>query len=122
MQRIATSYGPDSLGLESRRGQTFFLLQNAQNGFGAHTASYFMGTGDFCRGLSDRRCEVDHSPSSSVEVKNEWSNTSNPVHSVERDNINFTFTLYIPVKNLECDVAYVLLLLITGKEVYWGFC
>jgi len=52
MQRIATSYGPDILGLESRQGQTFFLLQNAQTGFGAHTASYFMGIGDFCRGLS----------------------------------------------------------------------
>jgi len=73
-------------------------------------------------GVKWPRCEVDLSPSSSVEVKNEWSNTSNPVHGVEWDNITFTFTLYIPVKNLECDVAYVLLLLITGKEVYWGFC
>jgi hypothetical protein len=54
MQRIAASYGPDNLGLESRQGQIFFLLQNAQTGFGAHTASYFMGTGDFCRGLSGR--------------------------------------------------------------------
>jgi len=52
MQRTTTSYGPDNLGLESRQGQTLFLIQNAQTGFGAHTASYFMYTGDFCRGLS----------------------------------------------------------------------
>ena len=71
-------------------------------------------------GVKRPRCEVDHSPSFNVEVKNEWSNTSNPVHGVERDNI--TFALYIQVKNLVCDVAYVLLLLITSKEVYWGFC
>jgi hypothetical protein len=120
MQHIATSYGPDNLGLESWQGQTFFLLLNPQTGFGAHTASYFMGTEEFCRELSGPRFEVDHSPSFSVEVKNEWSNTSNPVHGVERDNI--TFALYIQVKNLVCDVAYVLLLLITSKEVYWGFC
>jgi len=54
MQRIATSYGPDNLGLESWQGQTFFLLLNPQTGFGAHTASYFMGTEEFCRELSGR--------------------------------------------------------------------
>jgi hypothetical protein len=69
------------------------------------------------------RCEVDHSPSPSVKVKNEWSNTSKCVHGVDRDNITFTFTLYIHTgESRECDVAYVLLFLVTGKKFYWGFC
>jgi hypothetical protein len=120
MQRIETSYGSDNLGLESREGKHFFFSKTLRPDSGP--SLLFHGYWGFLPGVKRPRCEVDHSPSYSVEVKNEWSNTSNPVHGVERDNITVTFTLYIPVDNLECDVAYVLLLLITGKEVYWVFC
>jgi hypothetical protein len=49
----------------------------------------------FAGGKSTGR-EVDHSPPSSAEVKNEWSNTSIPsicLYGVDRDTITFTFVV-----------------------------
>ena len=42
---IATRYGLDGPGIESRWGAKFFAL--VQTGPGAHPASYTMGTGSF---------------------------------------------------------------------------
>ena len=48
----------------------------------AHPASYFRGT---CvvlgEGVKWLRCDVDHSPLSSTEVKNEWSYNSSPTYA-----------------------------------------
>jgi hypothetical protein len=53
-------------------------LGGPQNGFGAHPASYPMGTrGSFPRVKQPGR-EADHSPPSNAVVKNEWSYTSIP--------------------------------------------
>ena len=41
---IATDYGLDDPGIESRWGETFHLVQT---GPGVHPASYTMGTGSF---------------------------------------------------------------------------
>jgi hypothetical protein len=50
-------------------------------------------------GIKQLRCEADHSPPSSAEVKNVWSYTSTPpIHlhvwclAKNRDNFTFTFT------------------------------
>jgi hypothetical protein len=42
------------------------------------TVSYLVGTRDSFTGTNRLGCEVDHSPTSSAEVKNAWSYTSTP--------------------------------------------
>jgi hypothetical protein len=67
----------------------FSLLQNAENGCGAHPSFYSMGTG-FFPGLKRPGSEVDQSPPYSAEVKNEWSYTSSPpisFHDVDREKL-----------------------------------
>jgi hypothetical protein len=53
-------------------GARLYLLHSIQTGSGAHPASYPMGTGgDFLGGVKAVRVfETEHSPPSSVEVKN----------------------------------------------------
>jgi hypothetical protein len=46
----------------------FSLHHSVQNGFGAHPASYPMGTRDLSLGVKRPGREVDHSPPSSAEV------------------------------------------------------
>jgi hypothetical protein len=60
---IATRYGLDGLGIESR-----CFSAPVQTGTGAHSASYTMGTGSF-RGVKWPGCGVDHPSPSSAEVK-----------------------------------------------------
>ena len=63
---IATGYGLDGPGIESRWGARFSAP--VQTGLGAHPASYTMGTGIFPR---EKRpgCGLDHTPLSRAEVK-----------------------------------------------------
>jgi hypothetical protein len=63
---IATRYGPDGPGIESRWGARFSAP--VQTGPGAHPPSYTMGTGSFA-GVKRPGRGVDHPPSSSAEVK-----------------------------------------------------
>jgi hypothetical protein len=70
-----SGYGLDSPGIESRWGARFFA--HVQTGPGAHPASCTMGTGSFPRVNRPGR-GADHPPSSSAEVTNEKSYTSNP--------------------------------------------
>ena len=58
---IATRYGPDGPGIESRWGARFSAL--VQNGSEAQPASYTMGTGSF-QGVKRPGRGVDHLPSS----------------------------------------------------------
>jgi hypothetical protein len=65
----------------------FHTLQNIQTGSGAHPVSLSM-----CTGVKQLRYEVNHSPASSAEVKNEWSYSSNPpvcLHGIQRDTFTF---------------------------------
>jgi hypothetical protein len=64
--RIATGYGLDGPGIESRRGRDF--LYPFRQALGAHPASYKMGTGSFS-GVKRPGRGVDHPPPSSAEVK-----------------------------------------------------
>jgi hypothetical protein len=68
---IETGYGLGGPGTESR----FFA--HVQTGPGALPASCTMGTGSFPRVKRPER-GADHPPSSSAEVKKEWSYTSTP--------------------------------------------
>jgi hypothetical protein len=63
---IATRYGLDGSGLESRWETRFFAP--IQTGPGAHPASCMVGTGSFL-GVKWPGHGVDHPPSSSTEVK-----------------------------------------------------
>ena len=63
---IATRYGMDAPGIESRWGARFSAP--VQTGPGAHLASYTMGTGSFPE-VKRPGCGVDHAPPSSAEVK-----------------------------------------------------
>ena len=63
---IATHYGLDGPGIESRWGTRFSA--SVQTGPGAHPASYTMGTGSF-PGVKRPGRGVDHKPPSSAEVK-----------------------------------------------------
>jgi hypothetical protein len=63
-----------------------------------HPASYPMGTRDSFSGSKAARCEADHSPPSSAEVKNSWSYTSTPQYVfvawfLVKHRNNFTLTL-----------------------------
>jgi hypothetical protein len=65
---IATGYGLDGPGMESRWGARFFA--HVQIGPGAHPASCTMGTGSF-PGLKQPGRGSDHPTLSSAEVKKE---------------------------------------------------
>jgi hypothetical protein len=54
----------------------FSLNHHVQNGSGAHSASYPVGTGALSLRVKRPGREADHSPPSSAEVKNAWSYTS----------------------------------------------
>jgi hypothetical protein len=86
----------DDPGFEFRKVQEIFsLLRNVQTGGGAYPTSYSMRTVVLPRQKKRRRRVVEHSPSSSAEVRNEWSYTSTAfifLHGVDRDN--FVFARY----------------------------
>jgi len=48
-----------------------------QKGYGAHPASYLMGTGVLIPAVKQPEREADHSPTSSANVRNSWGYTSN---------------------------------------------
>jgi hypothetical protein len=54
------------------------LRHRVQTSFGTHPASSQEGTRGSFLGIKRRGVEADHSPPSSVEVKNAWSYTSTP--------------------------------------------
>jgi hypothetical protein len=70
---IAIGYGLDGPGIESRWGARFFA--HVQTGPEAHPASCTMGTGSF-PGVKRPGRGADHQPTSSAEVKKEYSYTS----------------------------------------------
>jgi hypothetical protein len=65
---IATDYGLDGPGIESRWGARFFA--HVQTGPAAHPASCTVGTGSF-PGVKRPGCGADDPPPPSVEVENE---------------------------------------------------
>jgi len=72
---IATRYGLDGPGIESRWGTRFSAI--VQTGPGAHPATYTMGTGSF-PGVQRPGCGVDHPPHLGPRLKKELRYTSTP--------------------------------------------
>jgi len=58
------------------RGKRFFCLKHVPTVSGVHPVYHSVGTGVISSEIQLAQHEADHLPSSSVEVKNEWSYTS----------------------------------------------
>ena len=90
---IATRYGLDGPGIESRWGPRFSAP--GQTGPGAHPASYIMGTGSF-PGVKRPGRGVDYPPPSNVEVEGRVElyiySPSGPSWPVIGKSFTFTFT------------------------------
>jgi hypothetical protein len=75
VDRLVSDYGLDdrAIGVRSPAGaKDFFSILCVQTGYGAHPASYTMGTGGpFPGGKARPGRDADHSPPSSAEVVNE---------------------------------------------------
>jgi hypothetical protein len=81
----------DNLGFEFGNGRRFFCSQKCPDQFWgplSHLFSGYQGSFDWVKPPEQ---EVDHSSSSSAEVKNEWNYLSTPVclYGVDRDNFTF---------------------------------
>ena len=61
-----------SCGFESRQRQEIFV-RNVQTGSGSHSISHSVGTADLSQGMKRPGFEVNHSPPTIAEFKNEWS-------------------------------------------------
>jgi hypothetical protein len=81
-------------GLISRKNKRLLLLKNVQIG---HAASYSVGMRGWVvsfAGVKLSQHEVDRTPPSTVQVKNEWGYNSAPsihLHGADRDNFILTF-------------------------------
>ena len=86
-----------SLTMESpTRSRYFSFHLKSQTGPGAHPASYSVGAEGSSLEVKRQGYEVDQSPPTSVEVKNEWSYTVTPptcLHGVDMGNFTL-FQLY----------------------------
>jgi hypothetical protein len=84
---IGLGYGMDDRGCRVRfpaGAGNFSLHHRVQNGSGAHSVSYPIGTaggGALSLGVKRPGREADHSPPYSAEVKNAWNYTSTPQYA-----------------------------------------
>ena len=72
------------------RSRDLYLLQIVQTGCGTHPACYSIGIVVLSLRIKRPEREVNHSPSFSTEVKNQWSYTNIPpicIHGVGRENL-----------------------------------
>jgi hypothetical protein len=68
------------LGFDSRRGLAIFLFTAVSRAaLGPTQPPIQWAPGALSLGVKRPRCEADHSPTSSAEVKSEWSYTSTPL-------------------------------------------
>lgn len=72
----ATGWITEESWFDSRQGQVIFLFSSVQTGSGAHSASC-----QWAPGVKRPAHEADHSSTSSVEVKKEWSCTWTPAYA-----------------------------------------
>jgi hypothetical protein len=103
---IATRYGLDGPGIESRWGARFYAP--VQTDPGAHPDSYAMDTGSFTGPKRPGR-GVDHPPASSADVKERVElylySPSGPSWLCSRVN-TFTFTLYPKLPDFRNSTAF----------------
>jgi hypothetical protein len=109
---IALGYGLDDWGSRVRfpaGAGNFSLHHRVQNGSGAHSASYPIGSGRLIpRGVKRPCREADHLPPSSAEVKNAWSYTSTPPYVFMMwHRGNFTFANCITSDDLQNKLKHI---------------
>ena len=86
---VGTMGGP---GFESRGERRFSLVQNLPDRLWSPVNPLFSGYRVSLPGIKRLRCEFDHLPPPSVEVKNEWSCASAPaicLHGIHRTTFPF---------------------------------
>jgi hypothetical protein len=108
---IETNYGLDGLGFKSRQVQEISSTPERQHRLWDPFNFLLLGTADPGR-------DIDHSPPSIAEAKNEWSYTCIPslyLHAVHKNN----FTFYPFVRNSDHTVLHDLL---NGKDVEGKVC
>jgi len=91
---IVTSLRTGRSGVRIAVGKTdFSFVQNAQAGSGVLPSLLFKGYRSSFSEIKRPGSDVHNSPSSSAEVKNEWSYTSSSspwLHGLDRINLSFT--------------------------------
>jgi len=78
--------------------QIFLFFSNMQIGSWVHTASCSIGTTALSLEIKQPKHEADHSPPSSVEVKNEWNYASAPpicLYGTVRDNFGANYYIWL---------------------------
>lgn len=88
LQRI--SYGLDGQGFESQQGREHFFSRDRRDGFWGTLSPIFIGYQGYFSGVKRLVFEVDHSPQSTAEVKNDWNYTQAPgicFLGVDRDSL-----------------------------------
>jgi hypothetical protein len=71
-----TGIRPGTFGIYPDEGRGFYVIQTVYTRSGVHPASLtYRGS---CTGVQQPGREIDHSRSSSAEIKNKWSYTSTP--------------------------------------------
>jgi len=75
---LRLGYGLGSPVFESRQMSEFFLFAKFSTQLIGPPNCQFSGYGDSASEAKRLGCDVDYSPPSSAEVKNEWSYTSTP--------------------------------------------
>jgi hypothetical protein len=83
--------------------RNFSLLHSIQTGFGAHSASNLMGTGDSPAVSKRSGCEAYHSLQSSAEVKNGGAIPPLPIHlyGVGLNKLSTGTSRFTYIKNIE---------------------
>jgi len=82
-------------GLNPGKGKKFFSSPKCPDWLWGPTILLYRGYWGFFKEVKQPGCEVDHSPPSSAEVKNEWSCTSNPpicLHGMEKEGFYPSFS------------------------------
>jgi hypothetical protein len=125
--QTVTSYGLDSPGFKSQQGQEVSLIKNCPECLsGLHSLLMNSYQGSFL-GVKWLGHEVDPSPPSSTEVKNEWHHTFSPplrLHGTHRHNFTFQLSRYVnyikyhrrPI--ITCQFMFIQHFKITMKN-YW---
>jgi len=100
---LCLGYSLDDPGFESQRGQNIFIFSKTSILALWPTQTSLQGVLWFFPGVKASGREVDRSPPSSAEVRNEWSFTSTPhtcIHGVEMKIFALLFLLFSD--NMEC--------------------
>ena len=91
-----------------RKQEIFLLSRTSRPALGITQPSFWYIQGILSLGVKHRRCEVDHSPPSNAEVKNDRSHNSTPPRCLNymwQDNFTFYHKYFCQVNKISTDVT-----------------